>query len=109
MSALAGYMEPGESIEEACAREVKEEADLTVVRVEHHSSQPWPFPSTLMIGLFAEVEDDQATADQHELSEVRWFARAEVRRMLADGVFDGVKPPPPLAIAHQLVKAWAEK
>jgi NAD+ diphosphatase len=107
MSALAGYMEPGESIEEACAREVKEESGLTVVRTAYHSSQPWPFPSSLMIGLFAEVADDQATPDQTELEEVRWFTRDEIRRMLADGRWDGISPAPPFAIAHQLLKAWA--
>jgi NAD+ diphosphatase len=107
MSALAGYMEPGESIEEACAREVKEEAGLTVVRAAYHSSQPWPFPSSLMIGLFAEVADDQATPDQTEVEAVRWFTRDEIRRMLAEGRWDGVSPAPPFAIAHQLLKAWA--
>ena len=63
MSALAGFMEPGEAIEEACAREVMEEAGLTVSDVRYHSSQPWPFPSQLMIGLMAEVSDDQAQPD----------------------------------------------
>ncbi|KAK0351011.1 hypothetical protein LTR94_026694, partial [Friedmanniomyces endolithicus] len=67
MSALAGFLEPGESIEEACAREVKEEAGLTVTSAVYHSSQPWPFPSQLMIGLIAEVSDDQANPDQTEL------------------------------------------
>jgi NAD+ diphosphatase len=100
-------MEPGESIEEACAREVKEESGLTVLRVDYHSSQPWPFPSSLMIGLFAEVADDQATPDQVEIEEVRWFTRAQVREMLAEGQWDGIKPAPPFAIAHQLLKAWA--
>jgi NAD+ diphosphatase len=109
MSALAGYMEPGESIEEACAREVKEEADLAVVRVEYHSSQPWPFPSSLMIGLFAEVAHDQATPDGVEVEEVRWFTRTQVRQMLAEGEWDGIKPAPPFAIAHQLLKAWAAR
>lgn len=107
MSALAGFLEPGESIEEACARELFEEAGLKAVRVRYHSSQPWPFPSSLMIGLIAEVENDQATPDQTELEAVRWFTRAEARRVLEEtGEIDGVLPPAKLAIAHQLLRAW---
>ncbi len=108
MSALAGFVEAGESIEEACAREAFEEAGLRIVGVTYHSSQPWPFPSSLMIGLFAEAADDKATPDQAEIEEVRWFSRAEIRRMLDEGSFDGITPAPPFAIAHQLLKAWAE-
>ncbi|MEH6678613.1 NAD(+) diphosphatase, partial [Phenylobacterium sp.] len=107
-SALAGFLEPGESIEEACARELAEEAALKTVSVRYHSTQPWPYPSSLMIGLLAEVENDQAAPDQTELSEVRWFTRAEARDLLA-GKIEGVFAPGPLAIAHQLLKAWAEE
>jgi NAD+ diphosphatase len=106
-SALAGFLEPGEAIEEACARELEEEAGLHAVTVRYHSSQPWPYPSSLMIGLLAEVEDEEGAPDQTELSEVRWFTRAEARDLLA-GKLDGVFAPPPSAIAHQLIKAWAE-
>jgi NAD+ diphosphatase len=106
-SALAGFLEPGESIEEACARELEEEAGLKTLSVRYHSTQPWPYPSSLMIGLIAEVESDEATPDQTELSEVRWFTRAEARQVLAGG-YDGVMAPGPLAIAHQLLKSWAE-
>lgn len=105
-SALAGFIEPGETIEEGCARELKEEAGLAATQVRYHSSQPWPWPSQLMIGLFAEVADDGARADQLELEEVRWFTRAEVRDILAGRLPDATAPPP-LAIAHQLLKAWA--
>jgi NAD+ diphosphatase len=105
-SALAGFLEPGESIEEACARELAEEAALKTVRVRYHSTQPWPYPSSLMIGLIAEVADDQAAPDQTELSEVRWFTRAEARALLA-GEIDGAFCPQPMAIAHQLIRAWA--
>jgi NAD+ diphosphatase len=107
-SALAGFMEPGESIEEGCARELMEEAGLRTVRVRYHSSQPWPYPSSLMIGLLAEVEDDEGAPDQTELSEVRWFTRAEARDLLA-GKIPGVAAPNPAAIAHQLLKAWVEE
>lgn len=106
-SALAGFLEPGEAIEEACARELMEEAGLHATRVRYHSSQPWPYPSSLMIGLLAEVETDEARPDQTELSEVRWFTRPEARALLA-GTFDGVFVPPPTAIAHQLIRAWAD-
>jgi NAD+ diphosphatase len=105
-SALAGFLEPGESIEEACAREVKEEAGLTAIEVRYHSTQPWPYPSSLMIGLFAEVSDDNATPDQTELEEVRWFTRAEIQALLR-GELPGVFAPGAMAIAHQLIKAWA--
>jgi NAD+ diphosphatase len=106
-SALAGFLEPGESIEEACARELSEEAGLRTRKVRYHSTQPWPYPSSLMIGLIAEVEDDEGAPDQTELSEVRWFTRDEGRRLLA-GELEGVAAPNKLAIAHQLIKAWVE-
>jgi NAD+ diphosphatase len=106
-SALAGFLESGEAIEEACARELEEEAGLHAVKVRYHSSQPWPYPSSLMIGLLAEVEDEEGRPDQTELSEVRWFTRAEARDLLA-GKIEGLVSPPPSAIAHQLIKAWAE-
>jgi NAD+ diphosphatase len=105
-SALAGFMEPGESIEEACARELSEEAGLRTLSVRYHSSQPWPFPANLMIGLIAEVEDDEGTPDQTELSEVRWFTRAEARDLL-EGRIEGLRTPNRIAIAGQLLRAWA--
>jgi NAD+ diphosphatase len=106
-SALAGFLEPGESIEEACARELNEEAGLKTLAVSYHSTQPWPYPSSLMIGLVAEVETDEATPDQTELSEVRWFTKAEARELLA-GKLEGTFAPGSMAIAHQLIKTWAE-
>lgn len=108
MSALAGFIEPGESIEEGCAREILEESGLTVTAVRYHSSQPWPFPSQLMIGLIAEVTDDQATPDQTELEEVAWLTRSEAADVLA-GRHPAIKAPPPFAIAHTLLKAWVEE
>jgi NAD+ diphosphatase len=112
-STLAGFMEPGESIEQACAREVKEESGLDVVSVKYHSSQPWPFPTNLMIGLIVEVSDQDARPDQTELEEVRWFHRDELRALLSGDTsgwtdIKGLGVPPPFAIAHQLMKSWAE-
>ncbi len=106
-SALAGFLEPGETIEEACARELMEEAGLRAERVTYHSTQPWPYPGSLMIGLIAEVENEDAVADQAELDEVRWFTREEARKLI-EGSLAGATAPGKLAIAHQLIKAWAE-
>jgi len=106
-STLAGFAEPGESIEEACAREVKEEAGLTVTAVRYHSSQPWPYPSNLMIGLICEVSHDQAQPDLTELESVMWLTKAQARALLA-GTLETFTAPPPFAIAHSLIRSWAE-
>lgn len=104
-SALAGFIEPGESLEEAVAREVQEEAGVRVGRVRYVASQAWPFPSSLMIGCFAEALTTRIAVDSTELEEARWFTRQEARAALAgNGPF---RCPPPLAIAHHLLKAWA--
>ncbi|PTS91484.1 MULTISPECIES: NAD(+) diphosphatase [unclassified Caulobacter] len=107
-SALAGFLEPGETIEEACARELKEEAGLTATSVRYHSSQPWPWPSSLMMGLIAQVDSADARPDQTELEEVRWFSKTEAAALIR-GELDGAFAPPALAIAHQLIKAWVEE
>lgn len=106
-SALAGFVEPGESIEEACARELNEEAALHAISVRYHSTQPWPYPSSLMIGLIATVDAGEATPDQTELEAVRWFTRDEAAALLS-GELPDLLAPPRMAIAHQLIKAWAE-
>lgn len=107
-SALAGFIEPGESIEEAVARETLEEAGLRVREVRAHSTQPWPFPHSLMIGVIAIVDGDAETIDPHELESARWFTKEDVRLMLATKHPDAFCPPP-FAIAHQLIKAWVEE
>jgi NAD+ diphosphatase len=106
-SCLAGYVEPGESIEEAVRRETLEESGLSVGRVQYHSSQPWPFPSTLMIGCFAEALPGDARPDPNEIEEVRWFSREQIAAAVESWNEDGaVRLPPPLTIAHQLAVAW---
>ncbi|WP_425994440.1 NAD(+) diphosphatase [Caulobacter sp. DWR1-3-2b1] len=107
-SALAGFLEPGETIEEACARELMEEAGLTATSVRYHSSQPWPWPSSLMMGLIAQVDSNEARPDQTELEEVRWFTKDEAGALIK-GELEGAFAPPALAIAHQLIKAWVEE
>lgn len=106
-SALAGFVEPGESIEEAVARETLEEAGLVVTQVRQHSVQPWPFPHSLMIGVACDVEADTVRVDEHELESARWFTRDEAKLLIAAKHPDAFAPPP-FAIAHQLIKAWAE-
>ncbi|MCW1382612.1 NAD(+) diphosphatase [Novosphingobium sp. KCTC 2891] len=108
-SALAGFVEPGESIEEAVAREVLEEAGVKVRDVTYVASQPWPFPSSLMIGCCAVADDKTIVIDETELDDARWFTRAEVELAMSgdeDGAFIA---PPPFAVAHHLLKWWLAK
>jgi len=107
-SALAGFIEPGETIEEAVARETFEEAGLQVREVRLHSTQPWPFPHSLMIGAIAEVENDAEKIDTDELEAARWFTREEARQLIGAKHPDAFCPPP-FAIAHQLLKTWSEE
>jgi NAD+ diphosphatase len=109
-SALAGFVEQGETIEEAVARELFEEAGIRTGRVAYFASQPWPFPSSLMIGCFAEAASEGIAVDRDELEDARWFHKDELREMLRRAVEggDGLRLPPPLAIAHQLAKGWVE-
>jgi NAD+ diphosphatase len=111
-SCLAGFMEPGETIEEAVRREVLEESGIQVGRVRYLASQPWPFPSTLMMGLLAEAVSEEIKIDPEELAEARWFGRDEVQAMVERSRTDDPIPnvatlPPPLAIGHQLARRWA--
>ncbi len=101
-SALAGFVEPGESLEEAVAREVFEEAGIRIHQARYHSSQPWPFPSSIMLGFYAEALGDAISIDRHELSDARWFTRAQVR----DRAAKGFEVPPPDSIARNLIEDW---
>ncbi|MCB1494697.1 MAG: NAD(+) diphosphatase [Bauldia sp.] len=106
-SCLAGFVEPGETIEDAVRRETAEEAGIELGRVRYHSSQPWPFPCSLMIGCHGEALTTDITRDEVELEDARWFPRGEVRSILA-GTHASIKCPPPIAIAHGLIRYWAE-
>lgn len=105
-SALAGFLEPGESIEEAVRREVMEEAGIACGAVRYVASQPWPFPSQLMIACAAEALDDAITLDANELEHAVWVERDEVRRVLA-GERGAFVAPPRYAIAHTLLERWS--
>ena len=106
-SALAGFVEPGESIEEAVRRELAEEASVKVTEVTYYATQPWPFPSSLMIGCFAKAASRAVKPDENEIAELRWLERSVARELIAGKRRDGIQVPPPIAIAHHLIKTWA--
>ena len=120
-SVLAGFMEPGESIESAVCREVLEEISVNIQNVSYHSSQPWPYPSSLMIGCIAEADNTNIIIDQDEIVEAKWVERKLILPALSlakNSKTDPLKEnnlndnklilPPPIAIAHQLLKYWAD-
>lgn len=107
-SALAGFIEPGETVEAAVRREVAEESGVRVGAVTYHASQPWPFPASLMLGCFAQALSREIIVDTNELEDARWISRDEVRAMFAGTHPGGLVPPQPIAIAHHLLRAFAE-
>ena len=105
-SALAGFVEPGESMEAAVARELMEEAGIAVRDVRYLTSQPWPFPNSLMIGAHADAIHDSLTIDRNELDDARWFTREEVVAALSNSEDVAFQPPPRSAIARTLLELW---
>jgi NAD+ diphosphatase len=113
-SCLAGFMEPGETLEECVRREVHEESGVRVGRVKYLACQPWPFPSSLMMGFLCEALSEEITVDPEELAEARWFEREEIRAMVeraATGPDDPTQlsVPGPVAIAHQICRRWSNR
>lgn len=106
-SCLAGFMEPGETIEAAVRRELGEEAGIAVGAVLYLGSQPWPFPASIMIGCLAEATTTAIALDDAELEDARWFSKEETRAMLEGRHREGLRCPPAMAIAHHLMRAWA--
>ncbi len=107
-SCLAGFVEPGESIEDAVRRETWEETGVATGRVGYFRSQPWPFPMSLMIGCFAEAITDDVVIDRSELEDARWFHKDEVATMLLRQHDGGLTAPPPVAIAYHILRGWLD-
>jgi NAD+ diphosphatase len=108
-SCLAGFMEPGEAIEEAVRRETREECGIVCGRVRYFACQPWPFPASLMIGCHAEALSHEVVIDRAELDDARWFEREEVASMLLRRHPGGLSTPPTVAIAYHIIRAWVEE
>jgi NAD+ diphosphatase len=104
VSILAGFVEPGESAEQAVAREVQEETGITVGDVRYVGSQPWPMPHSLMLGFRASATGSlEITVDSEEIAEAHWFSRDELRASIASGE---IRLPPPVSIAHRIIESW---
>ena len=101
-STIAGFVEPGETLEEAVIREVREETDIVVADATYLASQPWPFPSALMLGFHAEARSSDIRLNDGELIEARWLSRADI-------MAGRVRLPPPISIAFRLIESWFDQ
>lgn len=108
-SVLAGFVEPGEDIENAVRREIREETGVRIGGVTYLASQPWPFPHSLMIGCRAEALSSELTLDEEELWDARWFGVDDVRAMLENRHAEGLTVPAAHSIAHSLIRAFADE
>ncbi len=107
-SCLAGFVEPGETIEAAVRRETLEEAGIICGDVSYYATQPWPFPMSLMIGCHARALTTDIKVDTTELEDARWFSREDAAAMLTRRHAEGFSTPPRVAIAHHIIRAWVE-
>lgn len=105
-SCLAGFLEPGESLEDGVRRELHEESGVETGYVTYLGSQPWPFPASVMLGALADATTTDLRVDAAELEDARWFSRDETRTLLEGTHPDGLACPPPMAIAHHIMRAW---
>ena len=108
-SCLAGFVEPGESLEEATRRETFEEAGIEIGRVTYFVSQPWPYPMSLMVGCFAEAQSSELNIDKNEIEDARWVGREEAVSMLLRKHPEGITTPPPMAVAYHLIRSYVER
>jgi NAD+ diphosphatase len=102
-SNVSGFVEPGESLEGALVREVREEVGVEVVEMTYHSSQPWPFPSSLMLGFTAVASNDTIRIDEDELEDAAWFSREDMRSQLLQST---LRLPMPVSISFRLIEEW---
>lgn len=105
-SVIAGFVEPGESLEDAVLREVAEETDVSIKSVHYHSSQPWPFPSSLMLGFMAEAASTRIHLNDAELEHAHWLSRSDIARRMVER---SLRLPPPISISHRLIETWFDQ